>query len=194
MEDNLRKNNCLPISESDIHAIFGEAIVAGRPDSKQNPEIIAGLERVSAVERGRKPPWHGNPRLSHHVYDNTADDTQESSKVTVSIKEQLAAAKSDGEALEVLKKRLSSQLELMLMLAPDSMHVDVALTEMGVDSLVAVEIRGWFLKRVNIDMPVFKILGGASVTARRFPSSSSAFSITDTDIVCLEAVGSLNSA
>lgn len=35
--------------------------------------------------------------------------------------------------------------------------------ELGVDSLIAVEIRSWFLKEVGVDMPVLKILGGATV-------------------------------
>lgn len=30
------------------------------------------------------------------------------------------------------------------------------------DSLVAVEIRSWFMKELGVDMPVLKILGGAS--------------------------------
>lgn len=35
---------------------------------------------------------------------------------------------------------------------------------MGVDSLVAVEVRSWFLKELAVDVPVMKILGGASLT------------------------------
>ena len=35
---------------------------------------------------------------------------------------------------------------------------------MGVDSLVAVEVRSWFLKELTVDVPVMKILGGASIT------------------------------
>jgi hybrid polyketide synthase/nonribosomal peptide synthetase ACE1 len=35
--------------------------------------------------------------------------------------------------------------------------------ELGIDSLVAVALRSWFLKELHIDMPVMKILGGASV-------------------------------
>lgn len=35
---------------------------------------------------------------------------------------------------------------------------------MGVDSLVAVEVRSWFLKELTVDVPVMKILGGVSIT------------------------------
>lgn len=33
--------------------------------------------------------------------------------------------------------------------------------ELGIDSLVAVEIRTWFLKEIQIDIPLMKVLGGA---------------------------------
>jgi hybrid polyketide synthase/nonribosomal peptide synthetase ACE1 len=38
-----------------------------------------------------------------------------------------------------------------------------ALVELGVDSLVAVEARSWFTKQLGVDIPVLRILGGASV-------------------------------
>lgn len=34
---------------------------------------------------------------------------------------------------------------------------------MGIDSLIAVEIRTWFLKNLEVNMPVLKILSGASI-------------------------------
>lgn len=33
----------------------------------------------------------------------------------------------------------------------------------GIDSLIAVEIRNWFLKELNVDVPVLKVIGGASI-------------------------------
>lgn len=50
------------------------------------------------------------------------------------------------------------------MSADDNIDMDAPLIQLGVDSLVAVEIRTWFLKETEADMPVLKILGGASVS------------------------------
>ena len=41
--------------------------------------------------------------------------------------------------------------------------LDLRTEELGIDSLIAVEIRSWFLKSIDVNMPVLKILGGASV-------------------------------
>ena len=45
----------------------------------------------------------------------------------------------------------------------DGINVKIPIIDLGIDSLVAVEIRSWFLKEVNEDMAVLKVLGGASV-------------------------------
>jgi hybrid polyketide synthase / nonribosomal peptide synthetase ACE1 len=53
----------------------------------------------------------------------------------------------------------------MLDLNPDD-HIivpETSLVELGVDSLVAVEVRSWFQSELDVDMPVLKILSGASI-------------------------------
>ena len=80
-----------------------------------------------------------------------------------SVKMQLKDATTANQASEILQRNFATQLELMLQLAPDSINVNVPIIELGVDSLVAVEVRTWFLKEVGQDMPVLKVLGGASI-------------------------------
>lgn len=41
--------------------------------------------------------------------------------------------------------------------------LDMSPDELGVDSLVAVDLRSWFLKELGVDMPVLKIFNAASV-------------------------------
>jgi hypothetical protein len=47
--------------------------------------------------------------------------------------------------------------------ASDSFSETVPLVDQGVDSLVGVDIRSWCIKELEVDVPVLKILGGASV-------------------------------
>ncbi len=54
-------------------------------------------------------------------------------------------------------------MQIILQLPVDGVDKAVPLVELGVDSLVAVEVRSWFLKELSTDMPVLKVLGGASV-------------------------------
>ena len=47
--------------------------------------------------------------------------------------------------------------------ADKSKLLDSGPDDLGVDSLVAVDIRAWFLKELEVEMPVLKILGGATL-------------------------------
>jgi hybrid polyketide synthase / nonribosomal peptide synthetase ACE1 len=37
------------------------------------------------------------------------------------------------------------------------------LLQLGVDSLIAVELRAWFLKELLVDIPMLRLLGGSLV-------------------------------
>lgn len=54
------------LPEQSLHAMFAEAVVAGRKDSTSDPEISTGVAHVGVWE-DRKPTWLHNPRFSHHV-------------------------------------------------------------------------------------------------------------------------------
>lgn len=58
------------------------------------------------------------------------------------------------------------------------MHPTIPLIDQGVDSLGAVTVGSWFSKHLHLDLPLLKVLGGASVTdladdaAMRLPPSA----------------------
>jgi len=54
-------------------------------------------------------------------------------------------------------------LRIILQITDREIDQHVPLIDHGIDSLVAVEVRTWFVKELNVDLPVLKILGGASI-------------------------------
>lgn len=52
---------------------------------------------------------------------------------------------------------------MILQLRDQSIDHEAPLVELGVDSLIAVEVRSWFLKALKADIPVLKVVGGASL-------------------------------
>ncbi|TAQ90374.1 hypothetical protein B7494_g1325 [Chlorociboria aeruginascens] len=164
VDEILTKSSFMKISEVDIHHSFAQAIMAGLPSSTENPDIIIGLRPVGEDEMSTVP-WASNPRLSHLILQVQQEETQLKGKNTVlSVKAQLKAAKNETEAFEAIESCFSAKLQMILHIPAESFRADAALIELGVDSLVAVDIRSWFLKEVNTDMPVLKIVGGATTT------------------------------
>jgi len=163
----LEREGYPPISERDIHHMFLEAIVAGRPGPNQVADITTGLSRYH-VNDPNPLHWHRDPRFSHYTVpdedgDHVSDGTEKKKK---SVRDMVEAANSAREAAEVLAKALAECLESLLRLPADSVGGDSSVAELGVDSLAAVEIRSWIWKAVGRDVAVMKILGARSIAGR----------------------------
>ncbi|ODH20336.1 hypothetical protein ACO22_05914 [Paracoccidioides brasiliensis] len=157
------------MSERDIHLAFAEAIICGYPNSGRYEELITGLRVVWSNGEAR-PAWYSNPRFSHTVRNAVNDPSSDKSKTgaVVSVRNQLQMATSTDQVLQIIQGAVIEKLKVILQLRPESFKDTSSLLkqgadELGMDSLVAVEVRSWFLRELEIDMPVLKILGGATL-------------------------------
>jgi len=157
------------IDERAFHQCIAEAILAGRPDSGRSPEIITGL-RVVNVDEEDPVPWMDNPRfqhcISHGVADAGAKRTQGGAMVAVRARlfEITTPEEGQGVIADAFLQKLQVMLQIQLESSEDRANMLTANAEdTGIDSLVAVEIRAWFQKEMEVDVPVLKILGGATV-------------------------------
>lgn len=157
-ESQMKQYSYMAISEPEFHNIFAAAILAGKPGSDHSPEIITG------VGPDADAPWTRDPRFSHYVcYESKSAEVAKAVDPSGNVLSQLAQSES-SEALSILESAFSRKVELMLQLEFGSIDVQAPLVRVGIDSLVAVELRSWFLRELDIDMPVLKFLNGASVS------------------------------
>jgi NAD(P)-dependent dehydrogenase (short-subunit alcohol dehydrogenase family)/acyl carrier protein len=76
--------------------------------------------------------------------------------------ERLRAA-SDESRKEIVGEFLLAELSGVLQISPSSVPVDEALTQLGLDSLLAVELRNRIEKGLGISVPVVRLLQDSSV-------------------------------
>ncbi|KAF3351542.1 hypothetical protein VdG2_00309, partial [Verticillium dahliae VDG2] len=77
----------------------------------------------------------------------------------VSLKAQLAAAAADHDAcLELLLKAFGAALCAMLHMKPDELDSNMPVASLGIDSLVAVRVREWFMHHVAVEVSVLKVM------------------------------------
>ncbi|AEO63908.1 polyketide synthetase [Thermothielavioides terrestris NRRL 8126] len=154
------------LSEREFHLCFGEAVLASHPRSGRNPELMTAL-RTSGLA-GVKTRWPKFPRFQTCLQ---ADDGSAGRKATkraadVSVKTRLAEATTEEEVNDIVQDGFIRKLRAILQIPVDkeaSQILASAIDDLGVDSLVAVEIRSWFLKELDAEVPVFKILSGGLV-------------------------------
>ncbi|KAI0112010.1 hypothetical protein GGR51DRAFT_557191 [Nemania sp. FL0031] len=178
----MRQGGFIPLSESDVHRIFAEGVVAGRRRSHEAADIYTGIRRIHDQEE-HPPNWKSDPIMSHFIISGRQEDkmvyTDTLSNIPLSIR--IAQCGSRGELRQVVQKAVFVkicalfQLDIGQISADDleRMHLD----EMGIDSLLATEIRNWLFKTMEANIPVLKILSGSNIselitiTAESIPQS-----------------------
>lgn len=185
--DRLEKMGYSNISEWDYLQFFAEGVLAGRPDSRNKIWEISSSVRPGDVDGDNPPPWLDVPRFSFfkRVQRRVAAGNDGD---TVSVRAQLKDQTSmDGvrvvlfgkprsrEGFSILPRAIISLtsrpaglmgiLYKLLGMRPEDNIISpsTSLIELGIDSLVAVDMRFWFTRELDLDLPVLKLLGGATV-------------------------------
>lgn len=175
LESIVQRLSLMPVSEGDFHQIFAEAIEAGRPDSAVcGPELTTALRAIPFDEPGA-PAFFSNPMLSHFRLVGLDQQKTKGSKAN-STKELLAACETTAELQSIIKgifiraSELQSKLtvagafsnelrKVLLTTTPDDDLMEMRSIDLGIDSLVAIDLRSWFTKNLKVNVPVLKIMG-----------------------------------
>ncbi|KAI3400061.1 hypothetical protein diail_4599 [Diaporthe ilicicola] len=173
IESQLQRNSSMPLSEDDLHITFAEAVFCGRPNSGMESDIIVGLGD------GKEAAWRAIPRFSSwisHLADRSTADLggngdPQSDKTSPhlsrqgSLQQQIMAAlvSSQAEAASLLEEAFTTKLGIILQMDTANTDKNLPLVGLGIDSLVAVELRSWILKELGVNIPILKMLGGISL-------------------------------
>ncbi|KAI4086619.1 MAG: hypothetical protein LQ344_007395 [Seirophora lacunosa] len=167
--NQLTRFGLMAISEPEFHQMLAETIRAGYPDPSDKEGIphavvTTGIRTIRDDE-DIQGPWFDNPRFSHCIVETKSVESgsgQQSKKTMLPVGEQLSRAATMEQALQILIECFSVKLRIILQISDPDINHEAPLVELGVDSLVAVEVRSWFLKELKVDIPVLKVVGGAS--------------------------------
>lgn len=89
-------------------------------------------------------------------------------------------AESLSEANSIVTDALIKKLSKILVLSSEKeLDANRAMASYGIDSLIAVEIRNWFSRELNVDMAIFDLLGGTTIAAVAAMAASKGFSRKD---------------
>ncbi|WQF90240.1 Putative phosphopantetheine binding ACP domain, ACP-like superfamily [Colletotrichum destructivum] len=86
---------------------------------------------------------------------------------TAGVREQVDSAETEDDAVAIVTAAFGARLETMLQLLVGVVHknngLERPIIDLGIDSLVAIEIRTWFPKQLDREVSIVKILGGETV-------------------------------
>jgi acyl carrier protein len=143
------------ISEREILALVMTAI-EGRGSE---PEIYTGfeLERTSSH-------WAWDAKFSH-LRRSIAQDTHHDSPAGVSLSRLLKKAGSMEEARQLMVEGLVQKMCSLLMLTPEDIDISKPVAALGLDSLVAVELRNWIVREMEVSINLVEVMTASSLGA-----------------------------
>ncbi|OJJ99624.1 hypothetical protein ASPACDRAFT_43247 [Aspergillus aculeatus ATCC 16872] len=171
LQVQLRDYGYLWMSEHDFHQSFAEAILSGRPDNTlENPQVLAGIRLCRSDQLGTVQ-WARNPRFCHCILpsDSVSSSAQGQAHSAIPLATRVAEAADAADICQIVEDAFLRRLVMALSLpefedtSARTRLLSQGVDELGVDSLVAVDIRSWWLRELHVDMPVLKIMGGTAI-------------------------------
>ncbi|KAL2834693.1 hypothetical protein BJY01DRAFT_259424 [Aspergillus pseudoustus] len=161
----LTTSGSLLLSERDIDRFLAEAILAGHPESAYTAESVAGMVPIKPQETTLEYSWDQSPLFWGYL-DYCVSSGQKQSDVAVSgsARSQLETATTREQIADIITASVTSKIRSKFSLASDYILTpDIPLRELGMDSLVAVDLRRWFIKDLGVEIPLLQILNGDSI-------------------------------
>jgi acyl carrier protein len=142
----------------------------------QPSQILTGFETVVPISSPtNRVAWKRDVRMSiYHNINGVAESSSSGGTEENGLKALLSAADSRPEVLaendgttatEIIAKALASALGNILVKDEEAISLTLPLDALGVDSLVAMEVRNWIRKQISVDVSVFVIVQSTSLQA-----------------------------
>nr|ALQ32842.1 putative polyketide synthase [Fusarium euwallaceae] len=91
----------------------------------------------------------------------SADDEAQQAPVTLSQK--LAAATTPQGIHDVVSEAVTTKIRELIAIGPDDLRLDVPLPDLGIDSLVAIEIKNWIGREFEAPLQTSQVLDASSI-------------------------------
>ncbi len=130
-------------------------------------QVVTGVATPASLKLRGIPEifWMSKPLFRNlRQMDRVNKDHTDDSKPGLDFKDLIASADSVASAGDLLAQALVEKLAMSLSMPEADIEMHKPIHAYGVDSLVAVEIRYWFLKQFKSEVAVFDILGSESIS------------------------------
>ncbi|KAF7547181.1 hypothetical protein G7Z17_g7924 [Cylindrodendrum hubeiense] len=96
---------------------------------------------------------------------NATASIQEGQQPAATLSQRLAAAQTRQELHDVISEAVTAKLRELISIGPDELRIDVPLPDLGIDSLVAIEIKNWIGRVFEAPLQTSQVLDASSIIA-----------------------------
>ena len=152
------------VNEEELLYQVEEAVVAQKDHSFPTPGIDEH-QTITGINLTRKDLYWASKPLLRNLYANL-DIDGDAAKAAVGkpLMSTLRDAADSDERVSILTTAFIEKVSAVLGVATDVVQPGNPLSAYGLDSIVAIEFRKWFMKAISVDVQIFDVLGSKSIT------------------------------
>ncbi|KAK1565960.1 beta-ketoacyl synthase domain-containing protein [Colletotrichum navitas] len=170
-----QKSDVDTLGEAEFLTLFAEAVVSGRRVAGVNGVHAEKVIDMSETEIGSGIPalesrhketikFYNDPRFGNLKTPENRSDSADAGGGKMSVKEMLAMATTMDQVRAAIAESLSDKMRGVLHIPPEeNVNAAVPLLDQGIDSLGAITVASWFSKQLLVDIPILRVLSGASI-------------------------------
>ncbi|CAI6100676.1 unnamed protein product [Clonostachys chloroleuca] len=167
---HLASLGCLaPMLEAEMLSIL-DYVCQPSPEGNEIPaQIITGIKLANPTDPLAprpldQPLWRAAKVFSENSMIQTNEkDIRSRQPEKASVATQLKGATSEASTGAIISQAFVSKLASNLGLEEEAIYLDKPLYENGVDSLIAVQLRGWFRNELGVNVTVFDMMSKQSL-------------------------------
>ena len=156
------------IEEAQLLAVMEMVCDPAWPISPEHAQVILGVDTPETLKtRGVRDwlPWLDRPFFSYlGCLGQLTERMSDKSENVIDYRGMVSRAKDLNEASNIVSQGMKVQLARSLCVDEQNIDVSKPPFVQGVDSLMAIELRTWFTKALDTDVPLFKILKNWTIT------------------------------
>ena len=153
------------LTEKDVLALIKLAII-GKMDESANHQSTVGLSFEGYNPNSPAAFWAAKARFSHlRRAAVDCEDSATSAGQSVTPKQALKQATNLPEAMSIISDALVGKFSSVLFIPAEEISREKAVAELGLDSLVAVEVRSWIARDFEAAMTTMELMTSSSIGA-----------------------------
>ena len=159
-ERNLREQGLLTITSEQLLAFLEYAM---SPDCCKQPVI--GFNRIS-LSQGKVPNATPRTAIFSHVWHSAeSTDSKNEKKVVESLRISLSKTGKPADQYQIMLTAIAGKISDLVAIERNDIKPDSSITELGLDSLITIELKNWVAKEFEIAIQASEILDQKSVFA-----------------------------
>lgn len=171
-QNSLRRQGCIPIKMGELRA-FLEYFISGQARKNGCKQVLIGVDSQSLADAASLSPTAKSP-LFCHVWVGEGDDDHDAKSASQqsdggavqTLSAMIAKSTDEAQMTEIVEGAVARKMASLLGRKENTLsRRDEALADLGVDSLLAIELKNWFSTELGAMMHASEVMDMPNITA-----------------------------